>query len=182
MPRPTIARRTGGGRIGLGLACLLAVGACATAPGDGAPSPAGSTAGSTAGPPSDSAPPIATPRPDEPPAAALAVDGGDPVVGQLGSYVWRGGGSDSPWLPGTPVALGVGETAVVTLAPAAPIAAWRARAVRAGATGPDGALPLGSGAGLPAFMPPTGAWTIAVSVVFADGHGDATYYWLVTAR
>ena len=36
----------------------------------------------------------------EPPAATLAAEGGDPVAGQLGSYTWAGGGSDSPWLPG----------------------------------------------------------------------------------
>src|SRR6266576_2728071 len=42
----------------------------------------------------------------QPPSAALAADGGDPVVGQLGTYTWLDGGSDSPWLPGTTIAVG----------------------------------------------------------------------------
>ena len=35
----------------------------------------------------------------EPPAASIAVEGGDPVTGQLGTFTWGDGGSDSPWLP-----------------------------------------------------------------------------------
>ena len=31
-----------------------------------------------------------------PPAATLAADGGEPAIGQLGSYTWLDGGSDSP--------------------------------------------------------------------------------------
>ena len=50
-----------------------------------------------------------------PPAATLAADGGDPAVGQLGSYTWLDGGSDSPWLPGTPLTVGAGEPLTVTI-------------------------------------------------------------------
>ena len=50
----------------------------------------------------------------EPPAASLAVEGGDPVTGQLGTFTWGDGGSDSPWLPGAPIAVGTGEQLTVT--------------------------------------------------------------------
>ena len=50
-------------------------------------------------------------------AASLAVEGGDPVAGSLGSYTWAGGGSDSPWLPGAPMRVGSGERLRLTLAP-----------------------------------------------------------------
>src|SRR3954452_7640141 len=40
---------------------------------------------------------------DTPPEATLAVEGGDPVAGKLGTYIWADGGSDSPWLPGAPI-------------------------------------------------------------------------------
>ena len=43
----------------------------------------------------------------DPPVASIGVEGGDPVVGQLGTYAWAGGGSSSPWLPGAPIAVGV---------------------------------------------------------------------------
>ena len=52
----------------------------------------------------------------EPPAAALAVEGGDPVTGQLGTFTWGDGGSDSPWLPGAPIAVGTGEQLTVSIA------------------------------------------------------------------
>ena len=35
-----------------------------------------------------------------PPVATLAVDGGDPVAGQLGSYTWNGGGPNGNWSNG----------------------------------------------------------------------------------
>ena len=38
---------------------------------------------------------------DGPPDAELAAEGGDPVTGQLGTYIWAGAGSDSPWLRGS---------------------------------------------------------------------------------
>ena len=50
-----------------------------------------------------------------PPDASLAAEGGDPVPGQLGTFTWAGGGSDSPWLPGTPITVGAGESLTVTL-------------------------------------------------------------------
>ena len=115
---------------------------------------------------------------DGPPAALLAAEGGDAVAGQLGTYAWGDGGSDSPWLPGSPIAVGAGEPLSVTVEPARPVAAWRARSVPSGADGPDGATLLGEGAGTPAFAaPPDGSWTIEVHVTYAEGAGDASYFW-----
>ncbi len=120
----------------------------------------------------------AAPAGDAPPAATLAAEGGDPVVGQLGTYVWRDGGSDSPWLRGAPIAVGAGEPLSMSLEPATGIASWRARSVRASADGPAGAASLGEGSGSPAFAAPgAGSWTVEVHVVFDDGLGDASYFW-----
>jgi hypothetical protein len=115
---------------------------------------------------------------DGPPTALLAAEGGDAVAGQLGTYTWGDGGSDSPWLPGTPITVGAGEPLTVTVVPAVPIATWRARSVPSAAGGPDGAALLGEGPGAPAFSAPgTGSWTVEVHVAFADGAGDASYFW-----
>jgi hypothetical protein len=120
----------------------------------------------------------AAPADAAPPAATLAAEGGDPVAGQLGTYIWRDGGSDSPWLRGAPIAVGTGEPLSISLEPATGIASWGARSVPASADGPDGATSLGEGAGSPAFAAPgAGTWTVEVHVVFDDGLGDASYFW-----
>lgn len=124
-----------------------------------------------------SAAPRGTPG-DVPPDASLAAEGGDPVTAQLGTYTWRESGSDSPWLPGASIAIGVGEPLTVTLVPSIEIASWRARLVPATADGPAGAVVLGQGSGPLVFAAPApGAWTVEVAVVFADGLGDASYFW-----
>jgi hypothetical protein len=116
-----------------------------------------------------------------PPAASLAAEGGDPVVGQLGTYTWADGGSDAPWLPGAPISVGTGEPLVVRLEPATNVDAWRARIVSAGSSGPAGATVLGEGSGPPTFATPErGAWTLEVQVTFADGRGMASYAWALT--
>jgi hypothetical protein len=113
-----------------------------------------------------------------PPAARLAAEGGDPATGQLGTYVWRDGGSDSPWLSGSPISVGTGEPLTVTLRPAVPVESWQARIVRAAASGPDDATPIGDGSGTPRFASPSvGTWTVQVHIVFADDAGDASYFW-----
>lgn len=115
---------------------------------------------------------------DAPPDAFLAAEGGDPVTGQLGSYVWLETGSDSPWLPGAPLAVGAAEPLTLTLVPDGDIRAWAARYVPAGAAGPEGATTLAQGTGAPAFdAPGPGAWTVEVFVEFAAGAGDASYFW-----
>jgi hypothetical protein len=115
---------------------------------------------------------------DGPPAARLAAEGGEPVTGQLGTFVWGDGGSDSPWLPGAPLRVGAGERLSLTLSPAIRIGHWRARSTRAGASDPAGATALGSGAGDVALTAPgKGSWTVEVAVDFADGLGSASYFW-----
>lgn len=115
---------------------------------------------------------------DAPPDALLAAEGGDPVAGQLGTFVWFQTGSDSPWLPGAPLAVGAGEPLTVSLAPDDGIRAWTARIVPAAAGGPDGAVTLGEGPGIPRFdAPGPGEWTVEVFVEFAAGAGDARYFW-----
>ena len=142
--------------------------------------------------PTGSVPPSPTPSPSAPsvpttatpPAASLSVEGGDPVAGQLGSYTWGDVGSDSPWLPGTPIAVGAREPLAVTFASGPPVASWTARRARAGATSPVGAVPAGGGAAGPIAIdaPATGSWTLAVTVEFAGGIGSATWYWRLDVR
>jgi hypothetical protein len=115
---------------------------------------------------------------DAPPDAALAAEGGDPVSGQLGTYVWLESGNDSPWLRGSPLAVGPGEPLAVSLVPDGDVAAWTARYVPAAAQGPEGAITLGQGTGSPKFSAPgPGNWTVELAVEFAAGAGQASYFW-----
>lgn len=117
---------------------------------------------------------------DGPPTAWISVDGGDPVAGQLGSYTWGLAGSDAPWLRGAPITVGAGEAFRVVMDPVVGIAEWRARFVPYANDGPDGAVPLAAGVGEVAFaVPPTGEWTVELTVVFADRQGEARYAWAV---
>ena len=118
-----------------------------------------------------------------PPQAQLTAEEGDPVMGQLGTYVWHGEGSDSPWLPGAPMAVGEREPLSMTFARPVDVTAWQARTVPAGADGPAGANAIGDGTGIPTFAAPTsGAWTLEVHVVFGDDAGDASYFWRLDVR
>lgn len=160
---------------------VLACGPAGT-PG-GAKAETGTPHGSTPSAPSRSpaasdGPSPTVPGRDAPPDALLAAEGGDPVAGQLGTYVWLETGSDSPWLPGAPLAVGAGEPLTVSLVPDGDIRVWSARYVPAAAGGPDGATSLGEGAGSPHFdAPGPGVWTVEVLVEFAPGVGDARYFW-----
>lgn len=112
-----------------------------------------------------------------PPAASLAAEGGDPVVGQLGSFTWGDGGSDSPWLPGAPIAVGAGEPLSVTLADETAVATWTAVRAPAASTSGAGATAAGEGSGAIGFaVAEPGRWTVAVTIGFVRG-GSATYYW-----
>jgi hypothetical protein len=119
-----------------------------------------------------------------PPSATLAADGSDPAVGQLGSYTWLDAGSDSPWLPGTPLTVGAGEPLTVAIGDGVAVAEWSARRVTAGRTDGSGAIALGAAAIPPvAFAAPaTGTWSVQVTVRFANDLGSATYYWRLTVR
>ena len=127
--------------------------------------------------------PPAPSLPADPPRATLAADGGDPVAGQLGSYAWRDGGSDSPWLPGAPIAVGAGEPLTVLVGDGVPVATWTARRVPAGTANGVGAIALGAGSDPVAFAAPdTGSWSVQVDIQFADDLGSAAYYWRVDVR
>ena len=123
---------------------LVVLGCSSTAVSTTAPVSTPAPSSASAGPSLGAATPAPTrgvtapPADTAPPAATLVAEGGDPVVGQLGTYAWRDGGSDSPWLPGAPIAVGAGEPLSLSLEPATGIASWRARSVPASADGPDG--------------------------------------------
>ena len=115
---------------------------------------------------------------DAPPDALLAAEGGDPVAGQLGTYLWFETGSDSPWLPGAPLTVGAGEPLTADLQPDGDIATWAARYSPAATTRPDVAASLADGTGSPAFAAPgRGTWTVELFVEFAAGAGNAHYFW-----
>jgi hypothetical protein len=119
-----------------------------------------------------------------PPTATLAAEGGEPAIGQLGSYTWLDGGSDSPWLPGTSLTVGAGEPLTVTIGGGVGVADWSARRVTAGTSDGSGAIALGQAAGPPvAFAAPAaGSWSVEVTIRFANDLGSATYYWRLTVR
>ncbi len=173
------------------LSVVLLAGACATG------SPAGTVAGTapvspimpapaaTATLPGSPAVPTVQPLASlaEPPPASLAAEGGDPVVGQLGSFTWGDGGSDSPWLPGAPLTVGGGERLAVSIAGGVPVASWSATQVRGGMSNGTGGVALGSGAPPITFAAPApGAWSVQATIRFAGDLGSATYYWQLTVH
>jgi hypothetical protein len=105
-------------------------------------------------------------------------------MGSLGSFTWDGGGSDSPWLPGAPIAVGAGEQLTLTMADGVPVKDWAAKRVPAGTTGGSGAIALGAGAASPMTFtaPAPGDWSVQLVVTFGDDLGSAAYYWAVTVR
>lgn len=163
--------------LGVVLACKPAVPPVGGTAGSGAPGTSTSAAPATSPATTDGPSPTVAGR-DAPPDALLAAEGGDPVAGQLGTFVWFETGSEAPWLPGAPIAVGAGEPLTVSLVPDGHIRAWSARYVPANAAGPDGATSLGEGAGDPAFAAPgPGSWTVEVFVEFAPAVGNAHYFW-----
>ena len=135
--------------------------------------------------PTPPAPP-ATPTPpspslagrDAPPDAVLAAEGGDPVTGQLGTYVWFGTGTDAPWLTGAPLTVGGGEPLHLNVVPEGAIATWQVRDLPAGAGGLEEARIIAKGTGTPAFdAPGPGTWTVEVTLDFSGGAGRAAYFW-----
>ena len=137
------------------------------------------TLAATAPPPTPRASPTADPpAPTGPPAASLSVDGGDPVTGQLGTYLWMDGGSDSPWLPGAEVAVGIGEPFAVTLDPSIGIESWQARLGPAGADRPAETRLVGEGVDEPRLVATeAGRWLLVIDTTFVRGLGSASYFW-----
>ena len=175
------------------LGLMLLVNACTTGASTGpstrpstrlaTTSPAGPGASASPGAGDGAAPSTPSGATTEPPPASLAAEGGDPVAGQLGSFTWGDGGSDSPWLAGTPGAVGSGEPLTVTIADGTGVAAWSARRVPAGTTDGSHAVALGSGDARIAFPAPgPGSWSVQLMVQFADNLGSATYYWQLAVR
>jgi hypothetical protein len=120
----------------------------------------------------------ADPSTAEPPAASLAVEGGDPVEGELGSFGWLNGGSDSPWLPGNPIHVGMGERLTLTLAEPVGLDTWSVSRSPVDQLG-DQLVGMGAGSTAPIVFdpPPVGTWSVSVSIWVADNLGSATYYW-----
>lgn len=121
----------------------------------------------------------AGPTDPQPPVAVLAVDARPGVAGSLGTYTFRGAGSDAPWLPGAALPVGGGGTARVDLVPDVGVATWRVK--RAPPGDPDGAAAqqIASGSGPIAFPIDAVAGTILVDVEFADAQGSAAWFWRV---
>ncbi|MDQ2964359.1 MAG: hypothetical protein M3R57_00700 [Chloroflexota bacterium] len=119
--------------------------------------------------------------PSEPPTAVLNFPGGQPTAGDLGTYVYRGTGSDAPWLPGEPVAVPpAGALAQVFLSEPLRVASWSVWLALAGRKpGPGEPRQIGAGEGPITFELPSGTWTLQLQVEFGDGIGIATYYWLL---
>jgi hypothetical protein len=145
---------------------LLAVTAC------GAPPPPPLTPEPS---PTSTGDPVAA----QPPVAVLTYPGGQPTAGDLGTYIYRGAGSDSPWLPGEPVTVpAVGALGEVFLSEPLTVTDWQARVAPAGRVPRIGeGSQIAAGEGSMAFELPTGAWTLQLSVRFGDGIGEATWYW-----
>ena len=117
----------------------------------------------------------------QPPSALLSVAARPAVAGSLGGYTFRGTGSDSPWLPGTPIAVpATGAAALVLLDPPVGIATWRARRAPPGDTTGSAATTIASGSGPIAFSLDGRAETLVILVEFADNQGSAAWYWRVS--
>ncbi len=150
--------------------------------------PTGSPSPGTAGPASRSpshaaasrSAPTRGPKAERPPAATL-VASGVAVEGKVGSYTWAGLSNSAPWLPARalpPSAVAPSSEVEVRIAAEHPVEQWVARAAAAGDADGSTIIPVGQGGGLPRFLvPAVGPTVVAVHVVFADGAGDATYYW-----
>ena len=175
----------------------IALAACGTAglanpipsPTPSAPAPAiaSSSVVASASPSVTASTPLESLRPDPtltpPPDATLQVDGGDPVIGELGSWTWLESGSDGPYLPGYPIHVGAGERLVFAMTTPVPIETWQVQRVPPSSIPNDtGVVGMGEGTGDTIWFeaPPKGTWAVSVSVLFANSRGGAAYYWQVT--
>jgi hypothetical protein len=120
---------------------------------------------------------------EPPPDATLQVEGGDPVIGQLGSFGWNGAASDAPYLPGFPIHVGNGERLTFRMLSPVTIGQWQVSRVPPSSVpgGVDGLVGMGEGTGnaISFAAPPKGTWAVSVSVWFAEPLGSAVYYWKV---
>jgi hypothetical protein len=132
---------------------------------------------------------VASPTDSQPPGAILAVNGQGNHAGVLGTYVYRGAGSDAPWLAAralSSIGVPAGGRLVVRLADQRLIGAWSARVAPAGDD--QGVMVRGladqpdenaRSAVIELLAPAPGSWVLAVSLDYGDGSGSGSYFWLV---
>ena len=127
-----------------------------------------------------------TPRPTEvpgPPVASLHGGIAGSVPGELGTFLWDGLGSDSPWIvPPVAVPVAPGAPLAVTLDPGLAPLRWTARwaPVRKGLVGDPSAVSTGAGTLIEVAAPmPPGTWGLQVEITFAEGR-RAAWYWSVS--
>jgi hypothetical protein len=122
------------------------------------------------------------------PPTAILHAGNAAVPGELGSYVFEGSGSDSPWLPFDSLSIVPVADAPLTVAfeDGTLVATWSAAIATADdVTGAATRGAGGRGAGAPPLAAvtigaiPAGSWVLSVRLELADGRGDATYYWAI---
>jgi hypothetical protein len=125
---------------------------------------------------------------DMPPIARLLLPDGTATPGTLGSFAYRESYADAPWLPAAalePVDLPAGRPAlVIGVLPGRQFERWNAIYAAANDPAADVLVPLAAGQGDPRerveiSSPPSGEWVVQVQLVFAEGDGDAVYYWRV---
>jgi hypothetical protein len=128
--------------------------------------------------------------PNLPPIARLLAPGVPAAAGTLGSFSYQEQFADAPWIGAQalePVRLPAGAPQVTVALPAGnSFERWNASYAAADDSAGNAVMPLGAGEGAAIERtdfdpPPTGEWVIRVSLWFADGAGDATYYWSVEA-
>jgi hypothetical protein len=117
----------------------------------------------------------------EPPAAALSVEGGEPVAGVLGTFTWQDSGTDAPWLDGNPIQVASNEFLTLTMAEPIAIASWHVSRQPPGSRDGMGAVGIADGIGEPVTFPapPPGPWSVMVDIRFAENSGSGNYFWLV---
>jgi hypothetical protein len=174
-------RRIDGWALALALAWLA--GACASGPPTQAPSQVGSSASPSG---------AVTTQSGGPPLAVMTVDGGGRHEGELGTFVYRGSGTDAPWLPATAldsVAVKPDSRLTVRLGDQGLIGPWSATIAPAGDDQAERAQLLareGTVGGLRESIelpaPPPGAWVLMADLNYGDGSGSGAYYWLVDVR
>jgi hypothetical protein len=171
---PLLARLASASRAAL---VISVVAACAapTAPAASQPAPL-PTASPTPAPATSEPVPTSL----QPPNALLAVGGGRPTVGALGTYTWLGTGSDAPWLRGAPVKLPPGGAATVALEPPVALTSWSLKKTKPGDTDGSTARPIASGTGAVTFTVPSDGGTILLTVDFAANAGTANYFWALS--
>ncbi len=122
-----------------------------------------------------------------PPSASLRVAEAPKLhPGELGTYTFRGAGSDAPWLPARmldAVQVQAGTGLTVSLEGGNLIDSWEAVVARSVDEQGVRPTPLGQQAlprpeaGAIFAAPEPGSWVLAVSLGYADDEGVGVYFW-----